>query len=781
MIDLVFEKLYKDDRLNEPVYVAVPVKKGLIHDTNNVFIYQNGKKLKTQIKVTSRHEDNSIRFLFVRFMADICGNRNTTLKMTLTGEEQDINCDMSDIDDCSDLFVEEVSNGFAIHTGKLDLFLNNNSDSVIERIITLGNEYTKEQFVGPYLKANGSEYAIKTDEFEVVEKGPLCAVLKANGTNVCKDNESNINFEIKITAYAGKSYFEISYRLINTSKDALEINSLVFDYLRDRDEKQIENKESLVVEEKGLVNINKYDFSNEYNENIGNVRAIAANSNYRTFFLVGKDGEKVEKLIDAEFLTNESNEHMPEVFYGTFFGDVTDEKGGLCATVYQAQQNFPKAISASENGIKISLVPECDSKVVMQSGMSREQSFMLHFHEKEMPVSEIDNRSIIYQMPDVAMLSPEIYKESGIFPDIFPDKINQNVERGLVGRCDEHSRAYGMLNFGDSVDMGYTSQGRGKGEYVFVNNEYDFPHACLLQHIRTGIRRFRDYMIASARHQLDVDICHFSDDPLRIGGQIEHTNGHTKNGKIVCSHQWVEGLLDYYHFTGDERGLIGAIGIGNNILALLDSEMYQQKDELSARETGWALRSLVALYVETHDKKWLTKTAGIIEDFKIWKEKYGAFMAPYTDNTLVRTGFMIAVAIGSLMRYYRVFGGEDLRELILSSVDDLIENTYDKLTGIFIYKELPSLRRTANNPLLLEALAIAYELTGDETYLTYGKQLFLNGLVPLSGPVQKKTIAGDAVLAGTASSKNFGQGLIPIVTYYAALSRCKGEYNIDSI
>ena len=45
---------------------------------------------------------------------------------------------------------------------------------------------------------------------------------------------------------------------------------------------------------------------------------------------------------------------------------------------------------------------------------------------------------------------------------------------------------------------------------------------------------------------MDVDVCHYSDNPLRIGGQWEHTAGHCKNGIMVCSHEWVEGLIDYY-------------------------------------------------------------------------------------------------------------------------------------------------------------------------------------------------------------------------------------------
>lgn len=34
---------------------------------------------------------------------------------------------------------------------------------------------------------------------------------------------------------------------------------------------------------------------------------------------------------------------------------------------------------------------------------------------------------------------------------------------------------------------------------------------------------------------------------IKIGGQWEHTAGHCKNGIMVCSHEWVEGVIDYYH------------------------------------------------------------------------------------------------------------------------------------------------------------------------------------------------------------------------------------------
>lgn len=48
--------------------------------------------------------------------------------------------------------------------------------------------------------------------------------------------------------------------------------------------------------------------------------------------------------------------------------------------------------------------------------------------------------------------------------------------------------------------------------------------------------------------------------------------------------------------------------------------MYQVPGEANARETGWALRTLTALYVETNDNKWLVKCDWIIDNLRSGKK-----------------------------------------------------------------------------------------------------------------------------------------------------------------
>lgn len=69
------------------------------------------------------------------------------------------------------------------------------------------------------------------------------------------------------------------------------------------------------------------------------------------------------------------------------------------------------------------LVPEGEDKVIMQPGMARTQKVLMHFHAADEKILEIDNRSLIYQMPDRPYISPEMFKNAGVMPDIFPDKL----------------------------------------------------------------------------------------------------------------------------------------------------------------------------------------------------------------------------------------------------------------------------------------------------------------------------------------------------------------------
>ncbi len=723
MINLSFEKIYSTDRLKENCYIGIPLKKGELKDITMVSVTdRENKDYASQSKATAFWPDGSIKWLFTRFEADIPANKSA--EYILHTDRPQAN------------YTGIIFNNHIIDTGAVKVSLAT-GNKLFDFIEYNGREYTDIVKIPQLSDKKGNNYTPVINSWETIEEGSLCTIVKGNGSHILNDNPI-YTFEVKLTFYRNKSCFELAYKLINTTNDRLDIKSLVIPT-------ELKNK--------------------------GSVTATTGISNYKTKFTQNKKGEEIFTYIDAKTLKFESNEHNAEVYYGTFFGDLTDEEIGVTAAVYQAHQNFPKAIKTEKNKMEIMLVPENIGNVKMEKGMAREQKVWYYFHSPSEDIQSINNKTIIYQMPDKPAVNPCVFKDANVFPDVFTEKYDYDIELFLMSKADEHSRCYGMMSWGDAPDMGYTSQGRGGGQLVWTNNEYDFPHACALQYARTGTRRFLDYVLAAAEHWMDVDVCHYSDDPLVMGGQYEHTNGHILGGHIACSHEWVEGLLDYYHFTGNIEAYNTAIGIGQNVLRLLDTPMFHNVGEANARETGWALRTLTALYIETLDESWLKKCDWIVSHFEEWENKYGLWLAPYTDNSAIRVVFMISVAVGSLMRYYRVRPQDKIKNMILRAVKDLCDNARLE-NGLFYYKELPSLKRLGNNPLILEALTIAYELSGDKEFIKAGLPTLKYVMsYKAAGVSFNKRIEEDSLIQGSMGTKSFAQLMIPVTVFYVTAEK----------
>lgn len=752
-----FDKLYKDERKNELLGIGVPFPKGelTLKEYERLAVIDSGKIIPSQIKITSTWEDGSIRFIYVRFLGTLPGNAAKDFVLVTT----------SDMIDNSNVFADGIDNNLVTRTntaisvsnGVFNFRVADFQNGLFQELSYEGHVFTRNQFIGPVLKMDGYVFSPIFELWQIVENGPIFTIIEASGhfeDNNQRLSGEGIKFTLRLSITCDKPWIEAAVRIFNCTLDTIEPDELTFEIRNTGKDKVIP-------------------------------RTTVGISNFKTKFETSDEGEEVSKTITAELLEREANEHFAEVFYGTFLADVSDfgDGVGICATVFQAQQNYPKAISASSDGIKISLLPDKNRlmdisnsySVRFESGMAREQRFLLHFHDAGEDLYELNNRSIIYQMPDTGYVDPEIFEQAGVFPEIFLPQKEQidDVEIALIDKADSHARCYGILNWGDAPDPGYTSQGRGGGNLVWTNNEYDYPHAMYMMYARTGIRRMFDYANVACWHWMDVDICHYNTDPLFVNGQWEHQKRHSGSsepgrgtrGIMACSHEWVEGLLDHYHFTGDERALETAIGIGRNVLALLDTPAYQVPGEIGARETGWALRSLTALYIETHDKKWLEKADWIVGQFEEWNDKYGNWLSAYTDNTTIRVGFMISVAVGSLMRYYRVDGSERVKQLIMKAIDDIVDNCRTP-NGLFYYKELPSLARNGNNTLLLESMAIGYELTKEDRYLDYGLKTFYKQISSQSGISFTKRIVEDTVMVGNGPTKNFAQSFLPLTLFY---------------
>jgi hypothetical protein len=573
-------------------------------------------------------------------------------------------------------------------------------------------------------------------------------IVKARGRHVSDGDDGMLDFVARVTAWAGKPWVELHYRIINR-----------------------EPAEERLIERLHL------DFGPR---EVGPADATTAitRSNYRSSTAEAHGSERIEHLIDGEYLLYTSNEQVAEVHYGVYCADWSHpDRGGVCIGIRQAYQNYPKALSVDGSGMSVHIVPPNTDGLRLIRGMAKGHRLLLHFHP---PVNtpgsvaggveraDLTIRALQHDMPDVPQLSPDVYTRAGVLPDTQPPRPVPAVERYLVKLGDERTRGFGMLHWGDGPERGYTDQGRGRGDLVWCNLEYDLPRAAMLMLARTCERRFLDYMLVSAEHWMEVDVCHQSDDPLRHRGMIYHSARHATGG-VTMSHEWVEGILDYYHHTGDAFALDTALGIGENVLGHLVRTRELGVGAFAARETGWALRTLVALCEETHDERWLEPADEIVDQFEEWMQRYGAWLAPYTDHTLARVPFMITVAVNSLMCYYRVRPEDRVRDMVVNAMEDLLDNCLMP-DGLFYYKELPSLQRRTAGALVLEGLAHAYNLTADARFISAGLPTFEQAVdTEMAGYSGPKWIDGDSVIWPRGPGpKAFAAGAIGVMMFAKA-------------
>ena len=409
MININFEKLYKDVRINEPCSIAVPFKKGELKGTTNVRILDNNKvPVKSQSTITATWDDGSVKWLFTRFFATLPGNDKTTYFL-------DTNYTDSNMSNQSEVICINSDNSIRVNTGAMCITLSTHANTLFDNIEINNSHFSKDAFSCPTLNINDNDQcSFCIDHYVINESGPVATIITGYGHHI-SDLGLILKVEVRYTFFYDKEYFEMAYRLINSTDNAIKVNSLILNY------------------------------TNPSN----NGKSAVATSNYRTLYNISDEGNEVSQVIDSDYLIYDANEHMSETFYGTFFADVTPSTGsdtGVTITHFQAYQNYPKALSASKDGIIASIIPPDVTDIVFQSGMARQQKMLLHFHDCNTPYDEINRISSIYQMPDRPYIDKSVYRDANVFEDIFYDTENILFESHIISKADSHARCYGLLN-----------------------------------------------------------------------------------------------------------------------------------------------------------------------------------------------------------------------------------------------------------------------------------------------------------------------------------------------
>ena len=307
-----------------------------------------------------------------------------------------------------------------------------------------------------------------------------------------------------------------------------------------------------------------------------------------------------------------------------------------------------------------------------------------------------------------------------------------------------------MLNYGDWY---------GERRVNWGNLEYDLGHGMFLQYLRTGDRRFFLRGEQAARHHIDVDVVHATNehlknpwgDPPRVGDIwlhcMNHTGGYYLDTPLPVSktyhmghstnfgHVWVSGDLDYYYLTGDRRALDVSINIADAMASHMPNSYGTH-----IRALGWPTILVLAAYEATGDEKYLdaaTKNWQVLKDNLDWEKGWLVKLAndhclhpegstheeratKYRDQRCVgNVPFMEGLMLCGLARYHRVTGDPEVLHAISVGIDQMIRECWQEDVKTFRYTAC-TLSSKAPYPLfLLSAEAMAYEVsqTGNQEHL----------------------------------------------------------------
>ncbi|WP_320128851.1 hypothetical protein [uncultured Sphaerochaeta sp.] len=763
MIKIHFETISRYNKTSEPVKISVPFSQGALLKNNiqNVRIKtKEGKCLPSQVAATNYHQDGSIRYLLVHFLADFVKNKPTDFFL--------------DIETAQYTFTPQVSvapgpNGsMVIDTGKITCILAGPGSPPIQKIEGQGTCLTENQIEGPKIYNESGEAftaIIGAKGWTILEAGPIRAMVRCKGRHYDQTGQSWFDFVFTLIAYANSSVLRAEHQIINTEKGKEDVTEVL----------------KLTNEQAGLKYDTNYPFEflsgaefilkpSVTDTKLVEKKLFTSSFNYQV--QKGTYDQVLNQEISADTIIETPNEMFPEVLFSIFASDWNDGTCAFTASLYQAYQNFPKALEMKENQLVLSLFPRTYPMIKIPQGVAKTLRFDLFLHEPALEEKFLVDRLLMLEMPPVPSLEVETYMKAQVFGKEVSDLYHHPTERFLYRFVDSRAKGLGFLHFGDGPEWEYSKQGRSKGRDIWINNEYDMPHNFMVMFARTGDRRYFDYLVAAVRHWYDVDVCHFSQHPYHEGLLYTHSIDHV-SGQPVPSHQWVEGFLDYYHLTGDPIGLETAYTIGEKLLELVALPIYNDPGTIEPREIGWSLRTFLSLFTETHEQRWLEACKPIVQTYITWAKLYGNWTSPYPDNYLDRVPFMIDVGLVGLYAYYQFNKTKEVRDTLLMVIDDLVKECLIPRANMFFGKQHPAIRYQNLNGMVLEVLEIGYELTGKKDYLEAGLGMFnwitKENQPPIYDFSKTKRDAFTVIYDCPVGPKRCAQTLLPLLKYYTAI------------
>ena len=263
--------------------------------------------------------------------------------------------------------------------------------------------------------------------------------------------------------------------------------------------------------------------------------------------------------------------------------------GSVAITQRQFWERFPKAIEATHDRLVLRFLPgQFADSHELQGGEQISEEFVVSFERdqiSDVPLDWVRN-------PMQARAGPAWYCAAEAMPYLTPSSEDTNTDYlALVNAAVEGDNTfevkrerideYGWRHFGDIYGDHETVLHQGGSALIsHYNNQYDAIVGLICQFFRSGDERWFALAGDLARHVIDIDIYHTSQDKAAYShGLFWHTAHHADadlathrtyarastggSGGPSSEHNYNTGLTLYYFLTGDTRARDAAIELAD--------------------------------------------------------------------------------------------------------------------------------------------------------------------------------------------------------------------------
>ena len=385
--------------------------------------------------------------------------------------------------------------------------------------------------------------------------------------------------------------------------------------------------------------------------------------------------------------------------------------------VDEAYERFPKQWTMDGARAVVDLHPEDAPALEWRQGMTMFQRLQLVRMAANEPGEMLDNEAWSWTRQPLVRLDADQYRAAGwripfrYEPKRFPKVENKFRE---LFRFPWYPGTFYWGDESDDLSLGaYLSLPPEKRPAARPRNgEYDITAASAKEYARTGRGEFLRMCRIAAEHLMYTDFVEVSHDVWKEGGVPAHGRNHT-SGAAYPSHMWIEGLMLYHQLTGDPN----AVRVGKRIGDFLLKYIHERFEVLkaTAREGGWALIALGALYDLTREERYLEGIRRIADWYLSLKP---AEFFPENGS------YFVGIAMIGLDRVRPFHRDAEIKKFIPAVLDWQIEHRmtgeglfdfhFDSETegGTFVHAAMP------------EALNIGWLISGDERYLRVALRQF---------------------------------------------------------